>query len=163
MRLFLALCPALMLIPYEGVIANGWENLVALDARVIAMTGAAVGQAGGPSAPIDPRIRLAQCPQAASIEQAGNDAVAIRCAALGWRIRVPLVARAKSNAESSPILVRRGDIVELVYEGAGFAATSSGTVLDDGPLGKMVRVKTSTSGVPVAAIVAAAGTVHIPR
>ncbi len=152
-----------MLIPVGAAIANDWEDLGTLDARVVALTGATIGQPGGASSPIDQRIRLAKCPQAAVLEQAGADSVAIRCAALGWRVRVPLVAVAKSNIESSVILVRRGDVVELVYEGDGFAATSSGTAIEDGRMGKMIRVKTSTSGVAVTATVTGAGAVRISR
>jgi flagellar basal body P-ring formation protein FlgA len=163
LKRMLAFCPALLLLPYASASASDWEDLGALDARVAAMTGAGVGQPSGPSAPIDRRIRLAKCPQAASLEQAGADSLAIRCAALGWRVRVPLMPSVTKTAESSAVLVRRGDVVELVYEGDGFAATSSGTAIDDGPMGKAIRVKTSASGAAVTAIVTGAGAVRIAR
>lgn len=128
-----------------------FEDLPTLDARI-----AAIAQG---AAPIDPRIRLARCPEPAAIEPVSGG-LAIRCPALGWRLRVAVV---QSQTESGAPLVRRGESVELVYAGGGFMVSGFGVAMDDAAAGKPVRVKIPTSAAPVTAIVAAAGIATVSR
>ncbi len=140
------------------------EDLAALDARVADVTGVPMGQPGGAAGKLDVRMRLARCPERAVIDAPQMDAVAIRCPSVGWRIRVPLVAASRRlpDAAAAP-LVRRGDVVELIYEGEGFAATAPGTAMDDGAAGATIRVKTLTAAAPVTAMVSSTGEVRISR
>ncbi len=140
------------------------ENLTELEAKVALATGVPTGSPGGATGPIDPRIRLQKCPAVVLVDKPFNDAIAIRCSLLGWRIRVPLLAnlpnRPASSAGRIP-LVRRGDVVELIYEAPSFAATTSAIALDEGGEGKIVRVKTSSSATPITATVTGIGEVRI--
>lgn len=134
-----------------------FQDLDELDAQVAA----AVGDAGAP-VPVDRRIKLANCPQAPEISQIANGAVVVRCAAIGWRIRVPVEAAAGLSAETaSQIVVRKGDSVELLVQGRGYSASAIGTSLDEGGEGTRVRVKIPTSPVPLPAVVVRAGVVSI--
>lgn len=129
---------------------TAWEDLSALDARVEAISGVAIGQPGGAVAPLDRRLKLAACPQPAAIDAPSNGAIAIRCVPLGWRIRVPLSAGSGNAKSGLELAIRRGNLIELEYDGEGFSASASGIALDDGAAGQPIRVKTST-GVTVTA------------
>jgi flagellar basal body P-ring formation protein FlgA len=142
---------------------GAFEDLSALDARVRVKTGAEIGQPGGAIGPLDRRLRLAKCPEMPTIDPPLYDSIAIRCVPLGWRIRLPLQNVSLAAPASTAPLVMRGDVVELVYNGNGFSASSSGTVLEDGSIGKTVHVKSSSSLVPITAIVSGAGEVSISR
>ena len=83
------------------VFAQAIEDLGQLDGRVQVMTGAAPGQPGGAIAPIDRRLRLIACPQPASIEWSGSDSLAIRCPAVGWRLRVGIASLSGRQAGAS--------------------------------------------------------------
>jgi len=118
--------------------AQGFENLDAIDLRL--------AEAGYQAQPVDRRIRLRACPVALTIDAPALGAIAIRCPSLGWRIRVPLIGG--GTMRTSEILVRRGDLVELAYTGAGFDVLTSATTQEDGQMGSIVRVKTLT-GTPI--------------
>lgn len=128
-----------------AIAAGGWEDLALLDGRVEAAVGAPIGAPGGAVAPIDRRLRLAVCPETAQIDAPVGGAVAVRCPSLGWRVRVPLSAAFGATTMSAEPSVRRGDLVEIEYEGEGFSASASGVALDDAAVGKAIRVKTSTT------------------
>ena len=141
-----------------GSAADGrFQDLDALDSQV-----AAAVAAGGTPVPIDRRIKLANCPQTPEVSNVAGGAVAVRCPALGWRIRVSVEpAVGPSAASASEIVVRRGDSVELVVEGRGYSASALGTSLDEGGAGSRIRVKIPTSAVPLSAIVVRAGVASI--
>jgi flagellar basal body P-ring formation protein FlgA len=131
---------------------------------VATATGVPMGSVGGATGSIDQRLRLQKCPSSVLVDQPLYDAIAIRCPSLGWRIRVPLVAKTRpvSATESPSIsLVHRGDVVELVYDGPGFAATTSAVALDEASEGKAIRVRTAVSATPISATVSRAGEVRI--
>lgn len=156
---------ALLMIPLLFAAATpGYEDLAALDAQISARA------ASNPDAPrqtaalLDRRLRLAKCPERVEIDAPAMDAIAVRCATLGWRVRVPLVRIAAAPAaRAMPPLVRRGELVEIVYRGQGFAASASATALEDGIEGAPVRVRTASGNAAVTAIVAAPGLVEIAR
>lgn len=155
---------ALMLVSASSspALAQGVEDLDRLDSRVQIMTGAAPGQPGGAIAPIDRRLRLVACPQPASIEWSGSDSLAIRCPAIGWRLRVgiaPLSGR-RAGAEMN---VHRGDTVEVSVEGNDFDVTTTAIALDDGARGQSVRVKLAGSGTQSSATVTGPGTASFSR
>lgn len=142
--------------------AEAVEDLDRLDARVQALTGAAIGQPGGAITPIDRRLRLQPCPEPASIEWAGSDFLAIRCPSIGWRLRVG-VAVAPAAAGRAEIIVHKGDTVEVNVEGDAFAVTTSAIALDDGAEGASIRLKIGAQGTQSSAVVTGPGSVSFSR
>jgi flagella basal body P-ring formation protein FlgA len=137
--------------------AQGFENLEMLDSRVSAALGAGIGEPGGPTRPLDRRLRLAACPEPASIEEPAMGAVTIRCTSLGWRIRVPLVgdgdvaagpaAPRAAQVRAQPT-VRRGDQVEIVALSSSFTVSTMGVAEQDGAPGDRIRVRTERRAAP---------------
>ena len=82
----------------------------------------------------------------------------MRCPALGWRLRVPVKA---SSAAVGPaeIVVRKGELVECVSGGPGFAVSTSMIALEDAGIGQPVRVKSPSSPIPITATVKSRGLV----
>ncbi len=119
--------------------ASPWQNLDALDAQV-ARELAATGEM---ARPIDRRLKLAACQAAVVIERAGPGAVAIRCPAPNWRIRVLLLGEppATLSAAPAPIVVRRGDPVTIIVRSNGFTASAQGTALADARAGERVGAR----------------------
>lgn len=151
------------------------QDTAALDRRIANALGAEIGQPGGASAPIDPRLRLAQCPQPVTIDPPVVGALAVRCQALGWRIRVPLTRfatmpggitqAAMAQAKPEPV-IRRGDPVDLVAGSPSFQVSVAAVAQEDGAPGARIRVKTDGDGKPGKQIVFAevidAGKVRLP-
>lgn len=143
--------------------AQRFEDVAGLEALVVTRLGAGIGQAGGPVAPIDRRLKLAACPETLAIEGPAMGAAVVRCAALGWRIRVPL--RVNATASASPrtaTLVRKGDPVELVAGGASFTVSTQMIADEDGAQGEMIRVRADRSAAPIVARVVDVGLVSAP-
>lgn len=164
----LALCTPLAALLYiTPAQAQQFEDLDALDSQV-----AAVLQGGSATAqPIDRRLKLARCPEPIAVDSSAKDSVALRCNAIGWRIRVPLtMARSEAKVvsaeaplmpETDEILVRRGETVEIIIKGDDFEVVSSGVAVEDGRKGKQVRVKSSTGSTAHGATVVAQGVVYM--
>lgn len=169
----LALCaPLAALLAFSPAQAQQFEDLDALDGQV-----AAALQGGGVTAqPIDRRLKLARCPEPVALDTSAGNAVALRCNAIGWRIRVPLSSAVSGAApsdakiitaahveplETGEILVRRGETVEIIIRGDDFEVMSSGVAAEDGRKGKQVRVKSSTGSSALGATVVARGLVYI--
>jgi flagellar basal body P-ring formation protein FlgA len=112
-----------------------FEDLASLEARASAV-------AGAPVQALDRRIRLAQCPQDVVVELAEPGAVAVRCLALGWRMRITLSkSAAVSSAQMQRPVIKRGDGVEVTVAGDGFELKSQAVALDDAAEGQSLRVK----------------------
>jgi flagellar basal body P-ring formation protein FlgA len=133
--------------------AQQFEDVAALDAQVAAVIQGARA--------IDARLKLARCPEPVTIDPPALGAVALRCKSLGWRIRVPL-AQARTEAVAETI-IHRGDGVELISGGEGFEVSTNATAMEDGGIGKSIRVKSLTSGSTVVAKITAAGTLQMGR
>jgi flagellar basal body P-ring formation protein FlgA len=134
--------------------AQQFEDIPALYVQVAAVAEAAQ--------PIDRRLKLAQCPESVVIDPPALGAVALRCKSLGWRIRVPLVQSTKGESPLE-IIIRRGDAVELISGGDGFEVSTRGTAMEDGRVGKGIRVKSSTAAAVTLGTVTAACTVQMNR
>jgi len=136
--------------------AAPFQNIDALEARLINALGAGVGEPGGLAAPIDRRLKLATCPQSVTIDPPALGAVALRCVPLGWRIRVPLqrLSGAAASVGATAMVakvepaVRRGDPVDLVAETGGFSVSVNAVAQEDGAPGARIRVKTERDGRP---------------
>ena len=132
-----------------------FEDLDQMDVMVALFLGDAASGGVSSAQPVDRRIRLARCPHPVQLEPI-TGAVAVRCKALGWRLRIPLSVAA---SQPSQIAVRRGDVVELSVSGVGFNLVTSATAIEDGSAGKVIRVKPSTGASIVSARVSGPGSV----
>lgn len=130
----------------------GFQDLAALDTAIADALAAPIGTPGGARAVVDRRLRLAMCPTPVDIQPMA-DAVAVRCPAAGWRIRVPTMAdgamatslTSVAAAPSQPVraepLIRRGDAVEMVMRGRGFSVRMRGIAEQAGAIGDIIRVR----------------------
>jgi len=163
---------AVLAMAATGAVAQNFENVARLESGLIAQLGAGIGQPGGPVAPIDRRLKLASCPGAVAYDPPVLGAAAVRCAALGWRIRVPLVrlaqAQPQAAAGSQPqqaladIVIRRGDPVEVVAGGRYFSVSSQAIAEQDGRVGGRIRVRAAPKSPPMMVEVVGEGQVRIP-
>jgi flagella basal body P-ring formation protein FlgA len=129
---------------------SAFEDLEALDDLVSLVDAGAQ--------PLDSRLKLAVCPKDPIITPPVNGSIVVRCEEKGWRLRVPVKPQGQPNS-ASLILVRKGEMVECVDAGKGFAVSTSMVALEDGALGQPIRVKSPTSSAAVTATVKARGTV----
>lgn len=125
-----------------------FEDLEILDERIQAETADAE--------PVDKRLKLAECPADPIISPAVGGAVVVRCPALGWRLRVP-VRPASSAAETGQIVIRKGDLIECISSGPGFAVSTQLIAMDDARVGQTLRVKSPTSSVLLTAVAKSQG------
>jgi flagellar basal body P-ring formation protein FlgA len=132
---------------------SAFEDLDQLDNRVAAT----IADTGGGVSPIDRRLHLARCPVPATIDAPTMGAVAVRCAPLGWKIRV----RIEGAAQQTDIRIRRGDTVSLAVNGHGFQLRTTAVAVEDGTQGGIVHVKSSTGTVTLAARVTGIGQAEI--
>jgi hypothetical protein len=114
--------------------APAFEDLDQLDRRV------QVFAADAQVTPIDRRLRLKACPEAAEMDRAPAHVV-VRCPALGWKLSVPLLG---AGGTAAPLFIRRNDPVAVTVNGVGFVMTTTGVALEDGVEKATVRVKMST-------------------
>jgi flagella basal body P-ring formation protein FlgA len=150
---------------------DGFEDIAKLEGRVVGALDADIGQPGGPVAPIDRRLKLTACPSPVTIDPPALGALPLRCEALGWRIRVPLVripgatpamqVAAASPPPATPVVIKRGDPVQLVSGAAGFSVSTAGVAQEDGHAGGVVRVKTDAKGPVILGQVVDAGLVRV--
>lgn len=156
-----------------------FENLDRLDSLVAMTVGAAIGQPGGPAAPVDRRLRLAACPDLPEVTGPAFGAAIVQCKAIGWRIRVPLQpgageapmgmasARPAAYGRAMPaarkeVIIKRGDPVQLVAGGATFTVSRQMIADEDGAAGDLIRVRNDSKSDPVLAQVMENGIVRVP-
>lgn len=159
-----ALSLSALILPIQAQAQTGaFENIDTLEARVVAALGVEIGAPGGPIAPIDRRLKLARCPAPATIDPPALGALAIRCEAIGWRIRVPMtrVAAAPAAAKAEPV-VRKGDPVELFVETGTFSVSTEAIAQEDGAMGDRIRVKSDPKSPVMIAEVVDDGRVRLP-
>lgn len=144
-----------------AVQAQAFQNVDQLETALVAALGAGVGEPGGPAAPIDRRLKLAQCPQAPVFDAPMLGAVAVRCVSLGWRIRVPLARGLSASAVREEPVIRKGDPVELIAGGRYFEVSTQAVAEQDGAPGARIRVRSTLKAAPVFAEVVRAGVVRI--
>lgn len=155
---------AAILLAAPALAAGGFQDLDALEIQTVATLGAGIGEPGGPARPIDRRLKLAACPGMVSIDPGQLGAATLRCEALGWRIRVPLVRDTQATvmmaAKSEPV-IRRGDQVELVALAGSFQVSTLATAEQDGAPGDRIRLRTDRK-TAVSGQVLADGRVALP-
>lgn len=119
-----------------------FEDLAALEARVAAAAGAAIGAPGGPVHGLDRRLRLQRCPVAAEIVPA-RGGLAVHCPARGWRLHVALAGGAVAAGHAAGPVIRRGDPVLIRITGRGYAVGVRAVALEDGAVGTRIRLRRS--------------------
>jgi flagellar basal body P-ring formation protein FlgA len=158
----LALLSAAFAAPASG---QGFEDLDQLEGQVVAMLGAGIGEAGGPARPLDRRLRLRPCPEPVTVDEPAMGAVAVRCQAVGWRIRVPLAGEptaVRAAAVRRQPIIRRGDQVEVVAIASSFTVSTRGIAEQDGAEGDRIRVRTERRESPLIGQVLADGRIALP-
>jgi flagella basal body P-ring formation protein FlgA len=156
--------------------AQGFQDIGALEQRVVTVLGAGIGEAGGPARPVDRRLRLTSCPGELIVEPVVMGAVTVRCQQIGWRIRVPVsrgsetgAAQAEPSQPSRAVvrtaraepIVRRGDPVSLVVMSGGFTVARQAVADQDGAPGDRIRVRTEPRAAPIVGRVLADGRVEM--
>jgi flagellar basal body P-ring formation protein FlgA len=165
MRARLVIATALLGAAAAPALAAGFADLSAIDQAVTQFTGSPIGTAGGARAPVDRRLKLAQCAPGIALEWYGRDrsTVLVRCPEPGgWRLFVPLAVDAGRQQAAAEKIVSRGALVTIVVKGNGFSLTRQGEALDAGAVGDWIRVKpTDLKGAPLRAEVLRNGMVGI--
>lgn len=181
-RIAAKLLAVLALLPGAPALAQQqrFENLDRLDSLVAMTVGAAIGQPGGPVAPVDRRLRLAACPDLPEVTGPAFGAAIVQCKAIGWRIRVPLqpgageasmgmaaarpaaYSRAAAPVVRKEVIIKRGDPVQLVAGGAAFTVSRQMIADEDGAAGDLIRVRNDSKSDPVLAQVMENGIVRVP-
>lgn len=141
-----------------------FEDLAALEARLIAVAGAEIGAPEGPVHGIDRRLRLRRCPAIVEITRTPSG-LSAACPTLGWRVHVAMrgggsggAGHAAQAREAGAPAIRRGDAVLVRISGRGFAAGLRATALEDGAVGARIRLRPdSNPRSPITAIVTGAG------
>lgn len=130
-----------------------------------AMTQTVANAMGRTAAPIDRRIKLARCPEQAIVTALDAQTLAVRCAPLGWRLRVPLSAPAgaasvqtsfAAPAATGPV-IRRGDNVRVTIESETFTVGYSAIATQDGRLGETIALRGNDAKNMLSAVVTGPG------
>ncbi|MET4895820.1 flagella basal body P-ring formation protein FlgA [Sphingomonadaceae bacterium jetA1] len=152
--------------------AAGFQNIASLDAAVTAFTGRPIGVEGGARAPVDARLKLAQCPTVSlSWRTESHDAVVITCTGPQWRIFVPVLsaprpapeprAAAAVIAKAEPV-IRRGDPIVIEAGAEGFSITREGVAMADAAPGVHFPVRVDNARQPIQAVALASGRATLP-
>lgn len=139
-----ALAAFVFIIPAAGA-QQASEDWGAID-NLTAMVAGAMGRN---AAPIDRRIKLQRCPEQATITAIDSQTLAVRCASLGWRVRVPMTGGnaaapglvPASYARPAAPVVRRGDNVRVSLDTASFSISYSAIASEDGRVGDTIALR----------------------
>ena len=153
--------------------AASFQDIASLDRAVSAFTGHGVGVEGGARTPVDPRLRLAQCPTVAiSWRTAAHEAVVVTCSGPDWRIFAPVInntpapaALARATyappAKAEPV-IKRGDPITIAAGDTGFSITREGIALGDAAPGARFLVRVDDTRTPVQAVAVDSGHATLP-
>lgn len=160
----LAVCAGLAPIAAEAQPATeDWQAIDALTATVASALGRT-------AVPIDRRIRLARCPEPATVSAIDANTLAVRCVPLGWRLRVamtggagaalPATAPFARPAPSAPV-VRRGDNVRVSIDTPSYSISYAAIAAEDGRVGETIALRGSDRKSTLSAIVTGPGAARI--
>lgn len=139
-----------------------WQTIDVLTAMV-------ANAMGRTATPVDRRIKLARCPEQASVTPIDANALAVRCASLGWRLRVPMttpagaapMATSYSRSAASAPVIRRGDNVRVTIDTENFSVSYTAVATEDGRVGETIGLRGSDAKSPLSAIVIGPGRARI--
>lgn len=130
------------------------EDLDALDARI--------AEAGhGTASRLDRRLRLARCPEPAVIKPSMQGDLELACPSRGWRLRVPNASANAGSIDQQPILVKRGESVQVAIVGSEFTLHYQAIATEAGRMGDTIRVKFAGANGLMASTVSGHGKVRI--
>jgi flagella basal body P-ring formation protein FlgA len=122
------------------------EDWQAID-TLTSMVATAMGRT---ATPIDRRIKLGRCPEQASVTAIDAQTLAVRCASLGWRLRVPMTVSADAAptttasfarpATGAPA-IRRGDNVRVTIETESYSISYAAIATQDGRVGETIALR----------------------
>lgn len=104
---------------------------------------------GRTATPVDRRIKLARCPEQASVTAIDAHTLAVRCTSLGWRLRVPMTAPVDAAptaasfvrpASGAPV-IRRGDNVRVTIDTESFSISYAAVATQDGRIGETIALR----------------------
>jgi flagellar basal body P-ring formation protein FlgA len=136
------------------VVGPQLEDINVLDAQLAAAS-------GNSAKPLDKRLRLARCPAPIRIDPAQQGALVVRCPEIGWQLRVATNTAATVNDAASPLLIQRGESVQVAIRGDDFTLSYPATAMEAGRKGDPVRVKFPSGGKVLVATVTGHGRVEI--
>lgn len=168
-----ALLPPAFLLSAVPAAAAPFQDVSGLDRAVAAFTGRPIGTPGGARAPVDARLKLAQCPTVSvNWRTEAHDAVVISCLGPEWKIYVPVVLDAARPvpaavaASMRPVaaapVIRRGDPVTIEAGDAGFSITRDGVAMGDAAPGARVAIRVEGAKAPVQAVAVEPGRATLP-
>lgn len=140
-----------------------WQTIDALTAMV-------ANALGRTATPVDRRIKLARCPEQASVTAIDANTLAVRCAALGWRLRVPMTGPAADAAPFAASLarpaaeapvVRRGDNVRVSIDTESFSIGYAAIATEDGRVGETIALRGNDAKSTLSATVTGPGRARI--
>jgi flagella basal body P-ring formation protein FlgA len=133
--------------PLAAHAEQGNEDWQAIDV----LTNMVANAMGRNATPVDRRIKLARCPEQASVTAIDAQTLAVRCASLGWRLRVPMTAPAGAApvapsftrpAASTPV-IRRGDNVRVTIDTDSYSISYAAVATQDGRVGETIALRGS--------------------
>lgn len=124
---------------------------------------------GRTATPIDRRIKLARCPEQASVTAIDANALAVRCPSLGWRLRVPMTAppgaapttAGTARAAAAAPVIRRGDNVRVTIDTASYSIGYAAVATEDGRVGETIGLRGSDAKSMLSATVTGPGRARI--
>lgn len=144
----------LAILPFLLAGQPAMEDLQALDSRIAEAS-------GGAAARLDQRLRFVRCPVPPDIQPSAQTGFDIYCPALGWRLRVPAESRPTGFAGVAPMLVQRGEYVQVAIVGPRFTIQYQAVATESGRIGDRVRIKLAGGNRVVVAVVSGPGKVQI--
>lgn len=133
--------------PITAQAQHGNEDWQTIDV----LTDMVANAMGRDATPVDRRIKLARCPEQASVTAIDAQTLAVRCASLGWRLRVPMTAPAGAApvatgfprpAASAPV-IRRGDNVRVTIDTESYSISYAAVATQDGRVGETIALRGS--------------------
>lgn len=155
----LAAIGACTAVPAHAQQANeDWQTIDVLTAMV-------ANAMGRNATPVDRRIKLARCPEQASVTPLDAHTLAVRCNSLGWRLRVPMTGPAEaapaaagfSRPSASTPVIRRGDNVRVTIETESFSISYAAIANEDGRIGETIALRGNDAKSTLSAVVTGAG------
>jgi flagella basal body P-ring formation protein FlgA len=139
--------------------AEDWQTIDALTDMV-------ANAMGRTATPVDRRIKLARCPEQASVTAIDAQTLAVRCASLGWRLRVPMTGPIGASptlrpsftrpASGAPV-IRRGDNVRVTIDTESYSISYAAVATQDGRVGETIALRGSDAKSMLSATVTGAG------
>ncbi|RIA44504.1 flagella basal body P-ring formation protein FlgA [Hephaestia caeni] len=172
-KMFRLIMPALLIAAPAA--AADFQDIAALDRAVAAFAGHGIGEDGGARAPVDKRLKLAQCPTVAlSWRTDRHDAVVVACSGPNWRIFVPVhhaapvtVAAASAVVAVAPPVkqqpvIKRGDPIVVAAGSPGFSISREAIAMGNAAPGERFLAKGDGDKTQFQAIAVAPGRATLP-